>query len=166
MRLIGWLLALSTVAGIYCWGGNSLDEKRVRDFYEMAHQATFAYDHERLCAMLAEDFEMISLIRIESAQAREVYDKTRWCGEVKQIMEQLQHMSAKLGRDLPIEYSLTITSVVVAADGHSAMVKSRSTLELPGFSASGRHRETVVRRRWKTRFQHSEGVWWVGAASS
>src|SRR5690606_14984149 len=51
--LVGLLVLLAVAGGIYQWGGNSLDEKQVRDYYRGVEQATLAFDDALLCGMLA-----------------------------------------------------------------------------------------------------------------
>jgi hypothetical protein len=164
MRLIGLILVLVVVAGVYSWGGNSLDEKQVRDFYEVGQQAYLVQDGEQVCALLAEDFEQVALVRMESRQRREVTDKQTWCQENERLMEQVRQLRAALGRNAPFEYSQTIISISIAPDKHSAQVELRSTLQLPGMRMTARSRETVIRHRWKTLLQRSEGTVLVGPA--
>ncbi|SBV52050.1 hypothetical protein XBLMG947_2840 [Xanthomonas bromi] len=61
MRLLVLFAVLATVAGVYNYAGNALDEQQVRDFYAAHDKAMVNQDGEALCAMTAPDFEMVVL---------------------------------------------------------------------------------------------------------
>ncbi|ACD58371.1 hypothetical protein BRN76_18775 [Xanthomonas oryzae pv. oryzae] len=72
------LLAVpAAVAGVYNHGGNALDEKQVRDFYAAHEKAMLSQDGEALCAMIAPDFEMVVLYRMDSHQKRQASNREK-----------------------------------------------------------------------------------------
>ncbi|CAE1136833.1 hypothetical protein XTG_002441 [Xanthomonas euroxanthea] len=56
------------------------------------------------------------------------------------------------------------TRIEIAADEASAMVETRATLGLPGVRMTFRSRDKLIRKRWKTLIERSEGTAWVGPA--
>ncbi|SUZ28947.1 hypothetical protein CPBF424_27770 [Xanthomonas euroxanthea] len=44
------------------------------------------------------------------------------------------------------------------------MVETRATLGLPGVRMTFRSRDKLIRKRWKTLIERSEGTAWVGPA--
>ncbi len=164
MRLLVLLAVLAAIAGLYSYGGNSLDEKQVRDFYAAHDKAMVSQDGEALCAMTAPDFEMVVLYRMDSQQKRETADRAKYCksnGEWTQVLQQMRHVAEP---EELIDYKHSITKIEIAPDEQSAMVETRATLGLPGLRMTFRSRDRIVRKRWKTLITRSEGTAWVGPA--
>lgn len=163
MRLIGLLLVLAAIAGIYNYAGNALEEKHVRELYEAQEKALLAQDGEALCKMTSEDFEMVILYRIDSHQRRDTTTREQYCKSSGQTAEQMRQLAHLMG-DVPMKYKQTISDIVISPDERSATVEVRATMEMPGFRMTSRTHDTVVRKRWKTQVSRSEGTAWVGPA--
>ncbi|CAD7717088.1 hypothetical protein LMG31886_24480 [Xanthomonas hydrangeae] len=164
MRLLVLLAILAAVAGIYNYGGNALDETQVRDFYAAHDKAMLSQDGEALCAMTAPEFEMVVLYRMDSHQKRQTATREKYCksnGEWAQVLGQMRHVAPP---EELIDYKHSITKIEIAPDEASAMVETRATLGLPGLRMTFRSRDKVIRKRWKTLIEHSEGTAWVGPA--
>ncbi|MBB3805202.1 hypothetical protein FHT03_001684 [Xanthomonas arboricola] len=164
MRLLVLLAVLAAVAGFYNYGGNALDEKQVRDFYAAQEKAMMGQDGEALCAMTAPEFEMVVLYRMDSHQKRETTNRAKYCksnGEWAQVLSQMRHVAEP---EELIDYKQSITKVEIAPDARSALVETRATLGLPGLRMTFRSRDTLIRKRWKTLIERSEGTAWVGPA--
>lgn len=162
--VIAVLLVLGVLAVNHWRGASVIEQHHVDEFYQHSYDAFMAQDDEDLCAMLAEDFEQVTLYRTESRQERKVVHKQDWCEANTELMEQVRRLrSSAVGRQF-FDYSQTVTKVTVAPDKKSAEVEVRSTLRLAAVRISARSHDTLVRERWKTRIQHSEGTAWVGLA--
>lgn len=164
MRLLVLLVVLAAVAGIYNYGGNALDEAQVRDFYAAHDKAMLGQDGEAPCAMTAPAFEMVVLYRMDSHQKRHTTTREQYCksnGEWAQVLRQMRHVA---NPEELIDYKQSITRIEIAADEASAMVETRATLGLPGLRMTFRSRDKLVRKRWKTLIERSEGTAWVGPA--
>ncbi|MEQ7416449.1 nuclear transport factor 2 family protein [Xanthomonas campestris pv. campestris] len=164
MRVLVLLAVLAAIAGIYNYGGNALDEQQVRDLYAAHDKAMLAQDGEALCAMTAPDFEMVVLYRMDSHQQRRTTTREKYCkanGEWAQALRQV-HPSVNL-EDV-MDYKHSITKIEIAPDEASAMVETRATIGLPGMRMTLRSRDKVIRKRWKTLVERSEGTVWVGPA--
>jgi long-subunit acyl-CoA synthetase (AMP-forming) len=164
MRLL-WVVAFfGVIAGVYQWGGNTLDEDQVRAFYDQADTALAEQDDKALCAMLAPEFEQVTLYRADSHQVRKVIDREKYCHDLAQTMAQLRRFREATGGDVPVEHEQTITKITIAPDKHSAEVETRSTVSAPGMRMTARTRDTVVRQRWRMAIQYSEGTTFIGPA--
>ncbi|HEY9253790.1 MAG TPA: nuclear transport factor 2 family protein [Stenotrophomonas sp.] len=164
MRLL-WIVAFfGVIAGVYQWGGNTLDEDQVRAFYEQAEQALAEQDDKTLCAMLAPEFEQVTLYRADNDQARKVIDREKYCHDLQQTMAQMRRIREMTGGEVPIEHEQTITRITIADDKHSAEVETRSTVAAPGMRMTARTRDTVVRERWRMSVRRSEGTTFIGPA--
>jgi hypothetical protein len=164
MRALLIFAFLGVIAGVYQWGGNSLDEDRVRAFYDQADRALAEQDDKTLCQMLSPDFEQVTLYRADSRQQRQVVDRQKYCHEMGQTMAQLRRIREITGGDVPVEHEQTITRITISPDKHSAEVEMRSTVAAPGMRMTARARDTVVRKRWRMWITRSEGTTFVGPA--
>lgn len=164
MRILWVVAIIGVVAGVYNWGGNKLDETRVRAFYERADAALAEQDDQALCAMLAPDFEQVTLYRADSRQSRAVVSREKYCHDMAQTMAQLRQIRAMTGGDVPIEHEQDITRVTIAPDGRTAEVELRTLVSAPGMRMTARTRDTLVRERWRMAIQRSEGTAFVGPA--
>ncbi|KCX01440.1 hypothetical protein DK27_09525 [Xanthomonas arboricola pv. pruni] len=77
------------------------------------------------------------------------------------MLRQMRHVA---NPEELIDYKQSITRIEIAADEASAMVETRATLGLPGLRMTFRSRDKLVRKRWKTLIERSEGTAWVGPA--
>lgn len=164
MRALWILVFFGVIGAIYQWGGNSLDEARVRAFYEQADRALAEQDDETLCGMLSPDFEQVTLYRADSQQQRQVVDRRKYCHDLGQAMAQLRRIREMTGGEVPVEHEQTITRITISPDKHSAEVETRSTVAAPGMRMTARARDTVVRQRWRMWITRSEGTTFVGPA--
>ncbi|KRG40729.1 hypothetical protein ARC20_12650 [Stenotrophomonas panacihumi] len=164
MRLLLIVAFFGVIAGVYQWGGNSLDEEQVRAFYERADRALAEQDDKTLCEMLSPDFEQVTLYRADNSQRRQVVDREKYCHEMGRNMAQLRRFREITGGDVPVEHEQTITRITLAPDKHSAEVETRATVAAPGMRMTARSRDTVVRKRWRMWITHSEGTTFVGPA--
>lgn len=165
MRALGLLLLLAGVLAFYLLAGNRLDERQVRDFYQRGADATLALDDKALCATVADDFQQVITIKLESAEKRETFNKVTYCDNAAETMKQMRQLRDAMGGRSPIRYSQAVVSVNVAGDRRSAEVEMRATLELPGVRMVSRTRDTVVRKRWKMYGTASDAVIWMGPQS-
>ncbi len=164
MRVLLIVVFFGVIAGIYQWGGNSLDEARVRAFYDQADRALAEQDDKTLCEMLAPDFEQVTLYRADSQQSRQVVSREKYCRQMAQTMGQLRRIREITGGDVPMEHEQTITDITLAPDKRSAEVEMRTLVAAPGLRMTARTRDTVVRKRWRMWITHSEGTTFVGPA--
>lgn len=162
MRWIVFALLLGVLVAASLRLGDSLDDKRVRDFYQQVHLANQTLDDKRLCAMLADDFQMSMKIYMDTQQKTLVAEKDDWCNDSARSMEKSRQLLKKIGQHVNVDYSQTIVSVDIAPDKSSAVVKLRSTLQLPGMRMTSRYQDTLTRQQWRTRIQRTEGVTWIG----
>ncbi|HYG05089.1 MAG TPA: nuclear transport factor 2 family protein [Stenotrophomonas sp.] len=164
MRLL-WVVAFfGVIAGIYQWGGNRLDEAQVREFYDQAQTALAEQDDQTLCAMLAPDFEQVTLYRADNQQARKVVSREKYCHDLARTMAQLRSIREATGGEVPVEHEQTITRITVAPDQRSAEVETRTLVSAPGMRMTARTRDTVVRERWRMAIRRSEGTAFIGPA--
>lgn len=164
MRLLWVLGFFGVIGGVYQWGGNTLDEAQVRAFYDQADLALAEQDDKALCAMLAPEFEQVTLYRADSHQARKVIDREKYCHDLQQSMAQLRRIREITGGEVPIEHEQTITRITIAPDKRSAEVETRSTVAAPGMRMTARTRDTVARERWRMSIRRSEGTTFIGPA--
>lgn len=164
MRLLGLLLVMLAVLGVYLLGGNRLDERHIRAFYEESVEATLALDDELLCAMLADDFKQVITVKLESSESSEVFDKAAYCDNAAETMKPMRQLRDAMGGRSPVRYSQTLVAVSIAHGRRSAEVELRATFELPGMRMVSRSRDTVIRKRWKMYGTRSEAVVWAGPA--
>jgi methylphosphotriester-DNA--protein-cysteine methyltransferase len=159
MKVLLSLFVLSLVAGgIYCWGGNSLDERQVRAFYAQAEQALLEGDDEALCDMLADGYRQASVLKTEAGQIEQDVDKQRYCEEVAQTTKAMQQLREAMGGYSPIRYEQQIKRITLFEDGEQAKVEMTSTLDMAGMRLVSRNRDTIERRRWRTQLVSSVGV--------
>ncbi len=164
MRVLVLLAVFVAAVVFYNVGGNRLDEAKVRDYYASAEQAMLAFDDERLCAMVDEDFEQVSVTRIESMEQRETFDRDGYCRTTAETMARLRQLQGAMGGRSPVRLKYTLVSIRIAPDKRSAEVESRSTLEMPGIRMTSRARDVVVRKRWKVLATRSTGTTLMGPA--
>jgi hypothetical protein len=162
MRILVLLLALASVAGVYLFGGNRLDEEKVRQFYQRNQDAFLALDEKALCQMLAEDYRQTVVQRVEGSQQRLELDKAGTCAAGADTLAMLRKLQQAMRGRSPIKYQQTLTAIDVAADGSTAAVEVRSTLSMPGIRMTSRSRDTVVRRRWRMLAASSDATVWMG----
>lgn len=63
MRSIVLFAVLLLVGGVYLFGGRRLDKEQVLDFYRVQQAAQLALDDQRMCDLLADDFEQHTQVR-------------------------------------------------------------------------------------------------------
>ncbi|MQP77495.1 hypothetical protein CQ393_16570 [Stenotrophomonas sp. MYb238] len=156
--LVGVLVLLAVAGGVYQWGGNSLDEKQVREYYRGVEQATLAFDDELLCGMLAEDYQQSLVMKSESSSQESMLGKQEYCQDTARSMAMLRRVQEALGGHAPMRYEQTIKSIRIADDGRSARVETSALLDMPGVRLVSRSRDTVERRRWRVRATRSVAV--------
>jgi len=156
--LVGLLVLLAVAGGIYQWGGNSLDEKQVRDYYRGVEQATLAFDDALLCGMLAEDYRQSLVMKSESSSEESTLGKQEYCEDAARSMAMLRRVQEAVGGRVPMRYEQTIRSISIAADGRSAKVEMSARVDMPGVRLVSRSRDTIERRRWRVQATRSVAV--------
>ena len=63
LRSVVLFAVVLVVGGVYLFGGRRLDKEQVLDFYRTQEAAMLALDDERICSLLADDFEQRSRVR-------------------------------------------------------------------------------------------------------
>lgn len=160
--LFSLIAVIAVVAGVYQWGGNSLSESQVREFYERGEQAMAAADDKALCELLAENYQQSVVMKTETAQVERDISKQEYCDELATTMDLMRQLQGQLGR-VPMRHEQTIKSITLGEDGRSAKVELSSTLEMPGMRMVSRGRDTIRRHRWKVLATHSVAVVHAGA---
>lgn len=160
MRAVVLFALLLLVAGVYLFGGRRLDKEQVLDFYRVQEAAQLALDDQRLCGLLADDFEQHMQVRGGRIEMPARMDKGDYCIALAQQTSLQRTLSARLGG--AVTQHITLDGVTLADDRRSAVMHLRAVQVLPGMRLTARYQLQVERRRWRMQVTRSDGVIAVG----
>lgn len=160
MRSLVLLAVLLVVGGIYLFGGRKLDKEQLLDFYRVQEAAQLTLDDQRMCDLLADDFEQHTRVRGGRLDIPARMDKGDYCIALAQQFSVQRQLTGQLRA--MVTQQLWLDGVTLADDRRSAVMHMRAVQALPGMRLSARYDVHVERLRWRMQVTRSEAVVSVG----